>query len=146
MPMKLTEEQLAIYNGEKGETMAKVMKTLVKYGEVFGAEKMVPVTSKYNHLVTSFGLKVMSDGELLRVETIAAQEDIDEPIWEEGERAGHEGTLFVGNGHLFQVFQLLAQELVEALGIASAVPVEETIFRFGTRILLQDVVHAGKCI
>ena len=60
MPMKLTEEQLAIYNGEKGETMAKVMKTLVRYGEVFGAEKMVPVTSKYNHLVTSFGLKVMS--------------------------------------------------------------------------------------
>lgn len=60
MPMILTDEQLAIYNGEKGETMAKVMKTLVRYGEVFGAEKMVPVTSKYNHLVTSFGLKVMS--------------------------------------------------------------------------------------
>ena len=60
MPMMLTEEQQAIYNGEKGETLAKVMKTLLRYGEVFGAEKMVPVTSKYNHLVTSFGLKVMS--------------------------------------------------------------------------------------
>ena len=39
--------------------MAKVMKTLVTYGEAFGADKMVPVTSKYNHLVTSFGLKMI---------------------------------------------------------------------------------------
>ncbi|MBQ9085271.1 MAG: DUF521 domain-containing protein, partial [Clostridia bacterium] len=58
--MILTEEQQAILDGSRGETMAKVMQTLVRYGEIFGAEKMVPVTSKYNHLVTSFGLKVMS--------------------------------------------------------------------------------------
>ena len=57
--MYLTDEQQAILNGSKGETMAKVMKTLVMYGETFGADKMVPVTSKYNHLVTSFGLKMM---------------------------------------------------------------------------------------
>ena len=58
--MKLTKEQQAILDGEKGETLAKVMKTLVKYGNVFNAEKLVPITSEYNHLVTSFGLKVMS--------------------------------------------------------------------------------------
>ncbi|MDR2655769.1 MAG: aconitase X catalytic domain-containing protein [Oscillospiraceae bacterium] len=57
--MKLSPEQEAILNGEKGETFAKVMKTLVMYGEAFGAEKMVPVTSRYGHLVTSFGLSVM---------------------------------------------------------------------------------------
>ena len=57
--MYLTPEQQAILNGSKGETMAKVMKTLVMYGEAFGADKMVPVTSEYNHLVTSFGLKMM---------------------------------------------------------------------------------------
>ena len=57
--MYLTPEQQAILNGSKGETMAKVMKTLVMYGETFGADKMVPVTSNYNHLVTSFGLKMM---------------------------------------------------------------------------------------
>ncbi len=57
--MYLTDEQQAILNGAKGETMAKVMKTLVMYGETFGADKMVPVTSEYNHLVTSFGLKIM---------------------------------------------------------------------------------------
>ena len=58
--MILTPEQQAILNGEKGETMAKVMKTLVMYGDAFEAEKLVPITSNYNHLVTSFGLKVMS--------------------------------------------------------------------------------------
>ncbi len=57
--MQLTKEQQAILDGAKGETMAKVMRTLVMYGEAFGAEKMVPVTSEYNHLVTSFGLKMM---------------------------------------------------------------------------------------
>ena len=57
--MILTSEQQEILNGAKGETMAKVMKTLVMYGETFGADKMVPVTSEYNHLVTSFGLKMM---------------------------------------------------------------------------------------
>lgn len=57
--MYLTPEQQAILDGSKGETMAKVMKTLVMYGETFGADKMVPVTSEYNHLVTSFGLKMM---------------------------------------------------------------------------------------
>ena len=57
--MKLTTELQAILDGEKGEVLAKVAKTLVKYGEIFGAEEMVPVTSKYNHLVTSFGLKAL---------------------------------------------------------------------------------------
>ncbi|MBQ8239039.1 MAG: DUF521 domain-containing protein [Oscillospiraceae bacterium] len=57
--MYLTDEQQAILNGSKGDTMAKVMKTLVMYGETFGADCLVPVTSKYNHLVTSFGLKMM---------------------------------------------------------------------------------------
>jgi len=57
--MFLTPEQQEILNGSKGETMAKVMKTLVMYGDTFGAERLVPVTSEYNHLVTSFGLKMM---------------------------------------------------------------------------------------
>ena len=60
MAMFLNEEQQAILNGSKGETMAKVMRTMVQYGEIFGATRMVPVTSKYNHLVTSFGLKAMT--------------------------------------------------------------------------------------
>lgn len=58
--MKLTAEQQQILDGAKGETMAKVMKTMVMYGDAFEAEKLVPITSNYNHLVTSFGLKVMA--------------------------------------------------------------------------------------
>lgn len=57
--MKLTKEQQALLDGSRGETVAKVMKTLVRYGEIFGATKLVPVTSEYGHLVTSFGLSVM---------------------------------------------------------------------------------------
>ncbi len=57
--MQLTQEEVDILNGSKGEAMAKVMKTLVLYGDAFGATKMVPVTSEKGHLVTSFGLKVM---------------------------------------------------------------------------------------
>ena len=58
--MQLNEQQQAILNGAQGETLAKVMLTLVKYGEAFNADKMVPVTSEYNHLVTSFGLKALT--------------------------------------------------------------------------------------
>ena len=57
--MKLTKEQQEILDGKKGDTLSKVMQTIVRYGELFGADKLVPVTSKYNHLVTSFGLKAL---------------------------------------------------------------------------------------
>ncbi len=58
--MRLTQEQQEIYDGKQGDTMAKVMQTLVRYGELFGAEEMIPVTGRYGHLVTSFGLKVIN--------------------------------------------------------------------------------------
>ena len=54
--MELTHEQQAILDGEQGEVMAKILKTLVMYGETFGATKMVPITSDYGHIVTSFGI------------------------------------------------------------------------------------------
>ena len=57
--MKLTDEQKAILNGAKGETMAKVMETVVMFGDIFGAEKLIPVTHKDGHLVTSFGIALM---------------------------------------------------------------------------------------
>ena len=58
--------------------MAKVMQTLVRYGELFGADEMVPVTSKYNHLVTSFGLKALGPvyhlmEQLLEAGAVSAQ-------------------------------------------------------------------------
>ena len=88
--MKLTPEQQAVLDGSKGEVMAKVMKSLVMYGETFGADKMVPVTSEYGHTVISFGIGVMkpvydlydqlieagalSEAEVLRRPAAAGQE------------------------------------------------------------------------
>ena len=47
------------WTAKKAKPWTKVMKTLVMYGEAFGAERMVPVTSKYGHTVISFGIGVM---------------------------------------------------------------------------------------
>ncbi|MBR2892227.1 MAG: DUF521 domain-containing protein [Clostridia bacterium] len=57
--MILTPEEEAILNGSQGETMAKVIKTLILYGETFGAKRFVEVTAP-GHLVTSFGISIMS--------------------------------------------------------------------------------------
>lgn len=58
--MNLTQQQQAILDGAQGETMAKVMKTLVMYGETFHAQRLVPVTSAFGHTVISFGIGVMT--------------------------------------------------------------------------------------
>ena len=75
--MQLTKEQQAILDGSRGETMSRVMQTLIAYGEAFDAQRMVPVTSEYGHTVISFGLgimkpvyelydKILSDGQVSR--------------------------------------------------------------------------------
>ncbi len=56
--MKLTKQEKDILNGSEGEVKAKIMKTLVQFGEIFGAEKLVPV-SHDGHLVTSFGIGLL---------------------------------------------------------------------------------------
>lgn len=57
--MELTARQQAILDGKEGEVKAKVMRTLIMYGETFGSTRMVDITGEYGHLVTSFGLSVM---------------------------------------------------------------------------------------
>ncbi|MBQ6588183.1 MAG: DUF521 domain-containing protein [Butyrivibrio sp.] len=70
--MRLTTEQQEILDGKKGETYAKIMETLVRYGELFGAEEMAEVTGQYGHLVTSFGLQVIDPVYKLMDELISA--------------------------------------------------------------------------
>lgn len=53
--MNLNQEEIDILSGSQGETMAKILKTLVDFGEIFGATHLVPVKSR-GHLVTSCGL------------------------------------------------------------------------------------------
>ena len=76
--MILTDEQQALLDGAQGETMAKVVKTLVMYGEAFGAARMVPVTGQYGHTVISFGIGVMKPvyelyDQLLRAGAVSKQ-------------------------------------------------------------------------
>ena len=57
--MKLTDEQMDILSGKQGDVKAKVMETIVRYGDMFEADELVPVTHGEGHLVTSFGLSLL---------------------------------------------------------------------------------------
>ena len=76
--MKLTDDEVAILHGSKGETMAKIMKTLVLYGDAFGAEKFVSVAGNKGHLVTSFGISVLKPVFDITQELIDAGLKVDE--------------------------------------------------------------------
>ncbi|MDJ1121210.1 aconitase X [Olsenella sp. YH-ols2217] len=83
--MRLTEEQQAILDGSEGEVMAKVMKTLVMYGDIYGAERMVPVTSELGHTVISFGISVMGPvydlyDQLINAGVVSKQEFTADPL------------------------------------------------------------------
>ena len=56
--MKLTKEEQEILDGKQGKTKAKIMRTLVEFGDLFGAEEFVDVTTS-GHLVTSFGIGLL---------------------------------------------------------------------------------------
>lgn len=57
--MKLTPGQKAILEGSEGPVKAKVMETIVRYGDMFEASRLVKVTHGQGHLVTSFGLSLL---------------------------------------------------------------------------------------
>jgi len=57
--MELTPEQRDILNGKQGETMAKIMETIVMFGDMFEAPRLVKVTHDEGHLVTSFGIGIL---------------------------------------------------------------------------------------
>ena len=57
--MKLTSEQQEILDGKQGPVMAKIMETVVMFGDIFDAPRLVKVTHDDGHLVTSFGIKLL---------------------------------------------------------------------------------------
>lgn len=78
MAIQLNAQQQRILDGGEGEVYAKIMKTLVMYGDAFNATKMVPVTGEKGHLVTSFGLSVMTPvyelmNKLIEAEVLSQQ-------------------------------------------------------------------------
>lgn len=56
--MELTQEEKDILEGKHGETMQRAMKTVVLYGEAFGAKRLVSIDGPV-HLVTSFGIPLL---------------------------------------------------------------------------------------
>ena len=69
--MKLTAEEKGILNGSQGETMAKILKTIVDFGGIFNATHLVPINGK-GHLVTSFGLSLLQPVYKIMDEIIGA--------------------------------------------------------------------------
>lgn len=57
--MNLSEEEKSILEGKEGETKRKMMETLVLFGDIFKAKRMVKITHKTGHLVTSFGIPLL---------------------------------------------------------------------------------------
>ncbi len=70
--MKLTDEEKDILAGKKGETYAKMMEVLVRYGDAFDATHLAPLTYKKAHFVTSFGLSMLKPVYPLMDELIQA--------------------------------------------------------------------------
>ena len=70
--MALDKEQLDILNGKQGPTKAKIMETLVRYGDIFDAKRLVKVTHGQGHLVTSFGIPLLKPVYKIMDEIIAA--------------------------------------------------------------------------
>ncbi len=69
--MALTPEEQAILNGEQGPTLQKVMRSVVTYGQIFEADRLVPISGA-PHMVTSFGANTISSYISMLDELIAA--------------------------------------------------------------------------
>ena len=60
--MELNDELKGILEGKEGKTKQKILETLVLFGDIFGAKRMVKVTHNEGHLVTSFGDEINAEG------------------------------------------------------------------------------------
>ena len=70
--MMLSQEEREILEGKQGKTKAKMMECLVRYGDIFHAKRMIKVTHREGHLVTSFGLQLLTPIYPLMDELISA--------------------------------------------------------------------------
>jgi len=57
--MQLTKDEREILSGSKGEVMQQIMETVVRFGDMFEAPRLVKVTHNEGHLVTSFGIGII---------------------------------------------------------------------------------------
>ncbi len=56
--MKLSDDEMLMYDGKRGEVWQKVIRSVVQYGEIFEAERLVPLQGR-PHLVLSVGARTL---------------------------------------------------------------------------------------
>lgn len=56
--MHLNEDEKAVLEGKRGETLQKALESVVRYGDIFEAKDLVPIDHAV-HLVTSFGIPLL---------------------------------------------------------------------------------------
>lgn len=77
--MTLTPEEQSILDGKQGDVLAKAMKSIVVYGETFGATRLVDISGS-QHLVTSFGANTIKPYFAMMDELIDAGLRTQEPF------------------------------------------------------------------
>ena len=77
--LELTPDEIAILDGQRGETLRKAMASVVQYGRVFEARRLVEIEGA-PHLVTSFGTGAMKPFFAMLDELIAAGVRSDRPF------------------------------------------------------------------
>ena len=66
--MHLTREEEKMYNGEEGSAIAKCMEIIVALGDIYGAEKLVPITSAQ---ISGVSYKTIGDAGLEFIEDLS---------------------------------------------------------------------------
>ena len=69
-PMRLTDDECALRDGARGPAAAKALQILVTLGDIFGAERLVPVTSAQ---ISGVSYKTIGDAGLEFLEGFAAE-------------------------------------------------------------------------
>lgn len=70
--IELTPKQKDLLDGKQGKTISKMMEVIVRYGDTFDAKRLVEVTHKKGHYVTSFGINMLTPVYSLMDELINA--------------------------------------------------------------------------
>jgi len=68
--MYLTKEEERIYEGEFGETLEKAMRILVSLGEIYGASRLIPISSAH---ISGASYKTIGDAGLLYLSSLSGR-------------------------------------------------------------------------
>lgn len=77
--MRLTKAEREMLAGAKGDTIRKAMETVVRYGDTFGAKRLVPIDHNL-HMVTSMGIPLLTTVFELMDELIAGGIRLERPF------------------------------------------------------------------